>query len=286
MNRGSIFDPQTKGVAFEVTERVWQAPPMSGWKEETCMLQSLAAATVAHVLDPRPGERILDMCSAPGGKSTHIAQLIGDVGEVLACDRSKSKVAKIADLASRLGFMSVKATKADATVSIDKGIFKEESFDRVLLDPPCSALGLRPSLRVGSVSAWSASRSRRSGTEELEKMPLYQRLMMRQAVKALKPGGCLVFSTCTLNPRENEGNVAWALKNLPLQLVPQDHARVGGSGLACQGLSEEQAAMLQRFSPGQSAFAAANSHRNESTAALDELDLYTGFFIACFRKTM
>jgi hypothetical protein len=90
------------------------------------------------------------------------------------------QVKKIQDLASRLELDVVVPTKADASSSIDKRVFEKESFDRVLLDAPCSALGLRPSLRVGGASAWCASKSTTLTARSLTQHVLYQRLMLRQ----------------------------------------------------------------------------------------------------------
>ena len=90
------------------------------------------------------------------------------------------QVKKIQDLASRLELDVVVPTKADASSSLDKGVFEKESFDRVLLDAPCSALGLRPSLRVGGASAWCASKSTTLTARSLTQHVLYQRLMLRQ----------------------------------------------------------------------------------------------------------
>ena len=98
--------------------------------------------------------------------------------------------------------------------------FAPESFDRIMLDPSCSALGLRPRLLHD-----------RTSVAELQGYAKLQRILLRWAVKLLKPGGTLVFSTCTFNPLENEANVAFALRTFPLQLVPQGRFHLGGPGL-------------------------------------------------------
>lgn len=168
----------------------------------------------------------------------------------------------------------------------------------MLLDAPCSALGLRPSLRVGGGSAWSASKSRMVDGKALVQHALYQRLMLRQAVKALKPGGRLVFSTCTLNPDENEGNTAWALQELGLLLIDLRSDAllaglgapgvVGGGARGGQcGLSAQDCAKVMRFNPGEPcAVVPIPGEANGAGAAgrAVEVDLCPGFYMACFEK--
>ncbi|EKX50441.1 hypothetical protein GUITHDRAFT_135124 [Guillardia theta CCMP2712] len=108
--------------------------------------------------------------------------------------------------------------------------------------------------------AWSASRSSRLQADSLHQLQLYQRQMIRQAVMALKPGGRLVYSTCTLNPQENEGNVAWMLRNFDVQLVEHPLASLGLHGMSCPGLEDDDARKLE------------------------DVDLFPGFFAACLQK--
>jgi 16S rRNA C967 or C1407 C5-methylase (RsmB/RsmF family) len=210
-------------------------------------------------------------------------------GTVISLDRTEAKVAIIRQWALDLGLPNVECHKADSTLLVpydeatageqvggvdgataDGGKSKKrrggeggaavkepfrlepESFDRIVLDPPCTALGLRPRLSIDLPAA------------EMARTPGYQRRMLHVAAQLLKPGGRLVYSTCTMNPEENECNVAYALRSLPLQLIPAE-PRIAPCGRAGCGLTEEQRRMVQRFEPG------------------GELDT-NGFFVAAFQK--
>ena len=338
--------------------------------------QNLPSIVVTHVLAPQRGERILDMCAAPGGKTTHIAARMGGEGVVVACDRSRSKVRKLRAKVRSMGLerivsaLTVDATRAvsarplaaaapradgvppfaplrttttlrdvlaaaappplAATAGADlKGAegassgaaltfaeqrllkrkakharrqqsaatpkrggagdgaggggtrFPPECFDRVLLDGPCSALGLRPRLGLELMDGRGAEAAAAAAddpgdaarlafaTRRLEAFGRYQRQILWNAVHLLKPGGVLVYSTCTLSPLENEANVAHALATYPcLALVPATPRLPGVQrGLAGFGLGEAQRDMVQRYMP--------------HVAAMDS----NGFFIAKFVKS-
>ncbi|KAI3890318.1 hypothetical protein MKX03_028873 [Papaver bracteatum] len=353
LSRAGIFRA-LHGVAVEMTDRVFNLPSFHGVLGGEIFLQNLPSIITAHALDPQPGDRVLDMCAAPGGKSTALAILMRDEGEIVAADRSHNKVLDIKKLAAEMGLKCLTAHRQDAlkavcqsnetvnlsmqhpdetksvaseitscrdcpvddmesvkTKAIDlhlacnkdvseemenqrnyqskadirksmrrmrngpgrnqtiggmveksKG-FSPNSFDRVLLDAPCSALGLRPRLFAGEETM-----------ESLKKHGKYQKKMFDQAIQLVRPGGTLVYSTCTLNPGENEAVVRYALDTYKfLSLAPQ-HPRIGGRGLigGCELLDEnrgekwltpEEAELVQRFDP---------------SASLDTI----GFFIAKF----
>ncbi|MEA2192638.1 MAG: rRNA (cytosine967-C5)-methyltransferase, partial [Solirubrobacteraceae bacterium] len=156
--------------------------------------QSRASQRVARVVDPQPGERVLDLCAAPGGKTTHISALMGATGTVIAVERHAGRASALQRTCERMAAHNVEVRIGDAA-----RFHSDETFDRVLVDPPCSGLGTlqgHPDLR------W------RMTPEAIETMARSQANILAAAVAALRPGGTLVYSTCTLSERENEQQVA------------------------------------------------------------------------------
>jgi 16S rRNA (cytosine967-C5)-methyltransferase len=163
----------------------------SAWGTGAILAQSRAAMLVARVLDPQAGERVLDLCAAPGGKSTHMAALMGDGGEVLAVERNRARAAELRDTARRLHAQSVRVEISDAALPRSEGAV----FDRVLVDPPCSGLG---TLQARADLRW------RITAEQVSQMAETQAAILTAGARALRPGGVLVYSTCTISPAENE----------------------------------------------------------------------------------
>ena len=260
-------------------------------------VQSLPSLVVAHVLNAQPGERILDMCAAPGSKRRTLRPILRDTeGSALyAVERHHGKLAKLATLCKEdFGLECVIPTRADSTrlptasteEVVDVGDAKEASvvdadattttrkkkkktggggvppldfekgsFDRILLDPPCSALGLRPRLLLSKLMS--------DGVATISQTANYQKAFLWGAVQLLKVGGILVYSTCTLTAEENEAQVTNALRTYQCLRLVAAEPRVGRPGRVGFGLSEEQCAMVQRFEPA---------------------DGTEGFFIARFEK--
>jgi 16S rRNA (cytosine967-C5)-methyltransferase len=165
------------------------------WKAGAFHAQSRGAMLVARTLAPRPGERVLDLCAAPGGKSTHLAALMEGTGEVVAVESNRRRAGALVRTAERLGAANVRVERADAAVARPEGAV----FDRVLVDPPCSGLGTlqaRPDLR------W------RVGPDAIDAMARAQADILAAGAAALRPGGVLVYSTCTISPIENEHVIA------------------------------------------------------------------------------
>jgi 16S rRNA (cytosine967-C5)-methyltransferase len=155
--------------------------------------QSRGSAAVVEVLGPGPGEHVLDLCAGPGTKSGQIAARMGNRGETIAVELDPARAEEVAGQARRLGLRSVTVIESDAA---EMGM--ADAFDRVLVDPPCSDLGTlasRPDAR------W------RKSPKAIERLADLQDRILRRAALAVKPGGTLVYSTCTISRRENEDRV-------------------------------------------------------------------------------
>uniref|UniRef100_A0A1A9WS75 SAM-dependent MTase RsmB/NOP-type domain-containing protein n=1 Tax=Glossina brevipalpis TaxID=37001 RepID=A0A1A9WS75_9MUSC len=248
MQRYQLFTgPQPKaGVAVEMLNTISGVPSIGDLSSFKALLQNLPSIVCVRVLNPQKNETILDMCAAPGNKTTHIAELMQDEGLIVALDKTFNRTTLIEEKIKKYKLNSINAFTYDATKAVDiklnsrssndiKPPFKPETFDRILLDAPCSALGNRPILAV------------KATTKMLDSYPRIQRKLITNAVALLKPGGCLVYSTCSVTISENEEIVAWALtKHLELELE-EAIPILGSKAWPCQGLSERQRSMLQRF---------------------------------------
>ena len=168
--------------------------------------QSRGSIAVVEALDPREGEHVLDLCAGPGIKTGQIAARMGDRGEVISVELDPGRAAEVAEQARRLGLRSVTVIEADAAE-----MEMASGFDRVLLDAPCSDLGAlasRPDAR------W------RKSPKAIERLVDVQRRALRGAARVLRPGGILVYATCTISRRENEDQVAALLAAAEAGEVP------------------------------------------------------------------
>jgi 16S rRNA (cytosine967-C5)-methyltransferase len=164
------------------------------WRAGAFSAQSRAAMLVCHVVDPQPGEHVLDLCAAPGGKSTHLAALMRGQGEVLAVERDPRRALELRGAIQRLGATNVRVQIADAS----KLRLQGATFDRVLVDPPCSGLG---TLQAHPELRW------RMTPQKIGQMTQMQKAILEQGAAALRPGGVLVYSTCTISSVENERQI-------------------------------------------------------------------------------
>ena len=234
------------GVAVEVVKSVYSMPKLRElreFQEGLLYEQSLPAQWVAHVLDPRVGDVIVDMNAAPGGKMGHVIQLTSGKARVIGVERHAKKVNQTRKTLDRLGLPG-EVVQGDARyLAIDLPSLAG-SVDGVLIDPPCSDLGVRPKLFDEKTM------------KQVKALAQYQRQFIAAAHKLLRSGGTLVYSTCTITPIENEDNVDYAVQlgfSVEEVAVPGKLQGIGGVG-----------SLVARFYP----------HVNDSP----------GFFIAKLRK--
>ncbi|MBU3170066.1 16S rRNA (cytosine(967)-C(5))-methyltransferase RsmB [Clostridium estertheticum] len=171
------------------------------FNEGNITVQDESAMLTAPSMDLKLNMKVLDLCSAPGGKTTHIAELMKNTGKVLAFDVHKNKLSLIEESIKRIGIVNTTCEVQDATV-FTKDLF--EYADRVLIDVPCSGLGI---IRKKPEIKWSKN------IKDINNIIDIQRSIMDNASKYVKKGGVLVYSTCTLNKDENEGNIDWFIES-------------------------------------------------------------------------
>ncbi|XP_042885863.1 tRNA (cytosine(72)-C(5))-methyltransferase NSUN6-like isoform X2 [Penaeus japonicus] len=286
--RKDIFTKvKPSGIAVSMKEQIFDCPSLGSFHQDFFFLQNLPSVLCSHILRPSKHAVVLDMCAAPGGKSTHIASLMNGTGSVIAIDRSQNKINQITENADRLGLKNIIAIKYDSTKLLEeekpnvKGIIPEDtrpnensldclrppyklaSFNWILLDAPCSALGQRPQLQT------------KANVKEIQSFPVIQRKLLSNGIKLFALGGTLVYSTCTIVPEENEEMVKWVLDNFADIKLVDAQPKLGLPGLPNCGLNEEQCKKVQRFGPS----FMVNSPL-ENNVDCDTI----GFFIAAFSK--
>jgi len=177
--------------ALKLSGAVGNIRKLPGFHEGWWTIQDASAQLVTYLLNPQPGETIIDVCAAPGGKTTHIAELMGDKGEVFAGDRSSGRLKKLRQNAARLELSSISVVPGDCrelSQFVGRG-------DRVLLDVPCSGLG---TLHRRADARW------RQTSENIRELGSLQRELLEVASTWVKSGGVLVYATCTIHPWEND----------------------------------------------------------------------------------
>lgn len=214
----------------------------NGWIQ----VQDVTSALVSELADPKEGDYIIDVCAAPGGKSLHLADKLKGTGMVEARDLSEQKVAMIEENMARFGASNIKAVVWDALVTDEDA---REKADIVIADLPCSGLGIigkRPDIKYNMTM------------EKMAELASLQREILAASWEYVKPGGTLVYSTCTIDTKENEENARWLLSRFPLE--PVDLTNRVGNAFDEPSLKE---GMIQ-FLPG--------------------IHPFDGFFISVFRR--
>ena len=177
--------------ALRVQDNAGPIPQMPGFQEGWWTVQDASAQLVSHVLDPQPGAVVVDICAAPGGKATHMAELMQGQGEIWACDRTASRLRKLDQNLKRLAIANVHQWTGDSR-HLPAEI---PPADALLIDAPCSGLG---TLHRHADARWQQNPSK---VEDLNKL---QTELLEASIKQVKPGGAIVYATCTLHSDENE----------------------------------------------------------------------------------
>lgn len=183
-------------------------------------LQETAAQIPVEVLNPQPGEKVLDCCAAPGGKTTQLAQWMKNTGTIIAYELKTHRLPSIAVNLERMGVTNTTVYKGDVTTCTLQG------FDKILVDAPCSG-------NYAADPTWFDKRT----YEGIKKSSAIQRRIMKHVVSLLKPNGLLVYATCSLEPEENEMIINWALQTLPVTVekiptrIPGDNGIINPFGV-------------------------------------------------------
>ncbi len=207
------------------------------WAEGRGMGQSRASMLPVAVLDPRPGERVLDLCAAPGAKTTAIAAALGGEGSLTAVELHPARARALRDLARRMG------ARVDVVVGDARTVELPSGVDAVLVDPPCTGLGV--------LSARPDARWRRR-EEDVAGLVEIQTGLLRRALELVRPGGRVVYSTCTLLPEENEGvvtSVGAPVAALPARFAALAHPDLAGTLRTLPGRDGTDGFFVARIEP-------------------------------------
>ncbi|XP_052753266.1 tRNA (cytosine(72)-C(5))-methyltransferase NSUN6 isoform X2 [Galleria mellonella] len=240
MLRCDLFDKgvQPSGIAVETLLPGSRLPVINEtfFNKGEVLLQNLPSIVCGWVVNAQPKEYILDMCAAPGNKTTHLAEMSDNQAIIIAIDKTAQKVDRIRENCEKHDVTCVHVYAFDSTKCYyenSEGIqngppYPSNCFDKILLDAPCSGLGQRPQL-VNKMTP-----------KMLQSYKFVQRKLIITAAELLKVGGVLIYSTCTVTEDENEGMVAWTLDKIPcLNLIPAEPL-LGGPGLPNCGLDDSQ----------------------------------------------
>lgn len=249
-------DLEAEGVQVNIHPYLPYALELSGidylddlesFQEGRFSVQDISSMLVCEIADPKEGDRVIDVCAAPGGKAVHMAEKLNGTGHVEARDLTEYKVELIWDNIDRTGLENIEAVQWDALVLDEEA---KESADIVIADLPCSGLG---------VFGKKTDLKYKTKEESLKELANLQRNILQNVQSYVKRGGKLIYSTCTINPAENMENVHWLLEQYP------EFELVDIQPVLCEGLREsvQEKGCLQ-FLPG--------IHKSD------------GFFIAALKK--
>lgn len=221
--------------ALTLRDRPGDLRGLPGYAEGWWCVQDRNAQRIVPLLDPRPGMRVLDLCAAPGGKTTQIAEALAGEGELWAVDRSEARLRRVALNAERLGLTGIGLLAADGCELLALRPDWRGAFDRILVDAPCSGLG---TLARHADARW------RLEPQAIETLVQLQRQLLEAVLPLLAPDGRLVYATCTVHPRENQEQIAALLAGQPqLVLVQQQQwwpSSAGGDGFYVAVLEPER----------------------------------------------
>ena len=196
-----VKDGRVSGNALHLTKTA-DLSRLEAFQKGLFHVQDESSQLAVKILDPQKGESIMDMCAAPGGKSFTAAEQMENEGKLISCDIYEHKIELMEEGAERLGISMMECKVKDAAEKEED----QELFDRILVDAPCSGLGLmrkKPDIRL------------KKDGNEIDSLTNIQKEILDNAAGYVKPGGVLVYSTCTLCRKENEKNLEWFLKNHP-----------------------------------------------------------------------
>ncbi len=196
------------------------APPTLEFEQGLCVAQNASAMLISLILDPRPGEHVLDACAGSGVKATHLADLMRNQGHLTAADLHEGKNRRLLALCERLGISNVRTVCSDMTTARNLPGMPDAGYDRILVDAPCSGFGV---LRKHPEAKWTRQEA------HINDMAVLQLRLLLNAANLLKHGGALVYSACTTEPEENEQVIAEFLKQTdgfriesPAPLLPSE----------------------------------------------------------------
>lgn len=204
-NQGVLVEESADSSAVLYLDHYDYLDSLEAFRKGLIQVQDLSSTLVGDLADPKPGDYVIDVCGAPGGKSIHIADKLRGTGMVEVRDLSEYKVSMIEENIARTGFTNIRAGIWDALVLDEAAV---EKADLVIADLPCSGLGIigkKPDIKI------------HMNPDKLEALAKLQREILSVVWQYVKPGGTLIYSTCTIDKKENEENAAWFADSFPFE---------------------------------------------------------------------